>query len=158
MNAALRQRMEELSQAYEWLRQQSLRVHEEAAKIHGQAESPDGMVAVTVGSGGELLALTLDPRASRRVSIEDLAATVVDTVNKAVADASARRSALLAGILPGAASGQSGAPGRAAAPGKAAKTPAPDLTDPATWVPDRPLTDETVDEWLKTIRKREERR
>jgi DNA-binding protein YbaB len=141
-NAALRARMEQLASAYDWMRDQTRRIHEEAAKVTGTAESPDGAVKATVGPRGQLLSLTLDPRASRRLSTEDLSASIVDTVNRAAKDANTRTAELVAPILPTGVSVADLAGGTA---------------DPSAWGLGRPLTDETFDAWWAGIRKEADR-
>jgi DNA-binding protein YbaB len=138
LNAALRHRMEELTQAYEWMRRETSRVHEEAAKVSGHAQSPGGTVTASVDAKGRLVALELEPRASRRLSTVELAATVVETVNKAISDAGARRAELLTSILP---------------PVRPTTGVPADPADPSNWAPDQPLTDETFDQWFGKIKK-----
>lgn len=141
--ALLRARIEELSGAYEWMRKETRRIHEEMAKVTGKAESPDRAVVATVGPRGQLLSLTLDPRASRRMSTEDLAQTVVETVNRAARDASGRAAALLGPILP---------------PGVSASDLADGTADPTAWQPENPLTEATFDGWWSQIRREGTRR
>ncbi len=141
-NAALRARLEELATAYDWMRRQTRRIHEEAAKVTGRAESPDGTVRATVGPRGKLESLTLDPRATRRLSSVELAESIVDTVNRAAKDANTRTAELVAPILPAGVSVAELVDGTA---------------DPSTWGPRRPLTDQTFDAWWAGIRKEADR-
>jgi hypothetical protein len=53
-------------------------------EVRATAESPDGMVGATVGGGGELVDLWLDPRIYRRPDSEALARTIAETVRRAV--------------------------------------------------------------------------
>jgi DNA-binding protein YbaB len=136
-NALLRVRMEELTAAYEWMSEQTTRIHAEMAKLTGKAESRDGMVKATVGQGGTLVALELDPRSSRRVSTEELSVAIIETVNRATKDAGTRAAALAAPLLP------------AGALDKDASA----VSDPATWLSKMPMSEETFDAWWSTIRK-----
>ena len=136
--ALMRARVEELSRAYEWMRKETSRIHGEMAKVTGKAESPDGAVTATVGPRGQLQSLTLDPRASRRMSTEDLAAAIVETANRAARDASGRAAALLGPILP---------------PGVSASDLADGTADPTAWQPEKPLTEGTFDGWWSQLRR-----
>jgi DNA-binding protein YbaB len=136
-SAVLRSQVEELAAAYERIRGETRRVHERMASVTGQAESTDGMVSAKVGPRGHLLSLTLDPRASRRVSTEELSAAIVETVNRAAKEATARAGALLAAILPG------GVPVTDLMEGTA---------DPLRWQPDEPLTESAFEAWLARLK------
>jgi DNA-binding protein YbaB len=140
-NALLRARVEELTEAYEWMRAETRRIHVETQKVTGRAETPGGAVVAEVGPRGQLRSLTLDPRASRRMSSEELAAAIVETVNRAAHDAGTRTAALLASILPA---------------GFSAADLVDGTADPSTWQPERPLTEATFDEWWAKIRKDEQ--
>jgi DNA-binding protein YbaB len=140
-NALLRARLEEMTAAYEWMNQQTRRIHQEMTKVTGRAETKDGMVVATVGPSGKLLSLTLDPRASRRVSTEELAAAIVETVNRAGTQANSKAAAIMGPILP---------------EGVSVDDVTGPSADPATWLPASPLTGEAFDAWWATIRKKSE--
>lgn len=56
-------------------------------QIEGQAESDDGLVRVSVGLGGELKGLELDPRIYRTQDAQALAKSIVETAGRALQDA-----------------------------------------------------------------------
>ncbi len=56
-------------------------------RIEGRAESDDGLVSVSVGLGGELKGLELDPRIYRTQDAQALASTIVETAGRAMRDA-----------------------------------------------------------------------
>lgn len=64
------------------------------------AYSDDGLVRVTVGAHGELKDLVLDPRIYRSSDAAILAATIVGTVNRAVAAAANRMVEMTEPLLP----------------------------------------------------------
>jgi DNA-binding protein YbaB len=142
-NALLRLRLEEMTAAYEWMNKQTARIQQEMSKLTGSAESRDGTVSATVGPRGQLVSLTLDPRSSRRVSTEELAESIMDTVNRAAKQAQSRMVSLVSPILPD---------------GVSADEIANGTVDPASWMPNGPLTDATFDAWWSTIRKKPEGR
>lgn len=55
--------------------------------LSATAESPDGLIEVTVGAFGELRELHLDPRIQRRQDAEALAAAILATVRAAAGTA-----------------------------------------------------------------------
>ncbi|MFC6022186.1 YbaB/EbfC family nucleoid-associated protein [Plantactinospora solaniradicis] len=67
-------------------------------KIRVTAESPDGLVAATVGGRGELRDLELDPRIYREPDAAALARTIVGTIRDA-AGAAAQDAARIAARL-----------------------------------------------------------
>lgn len=56
-------------------------------RVEGRAESDDGLVRVSVGLGGELKGLELDPRIYRSQDAQALAKSIVETVGRALRDA-----------------------------------------------------------------------
>jgi len=70
-------------------------------KLTGTAWSPDRMVKAVVGPRGQLVELELDPRIYRRPNSTALAATIVATVQEAVADVMRRSNEIIDDIVPG---------------------------------------------------------
>jgi DNA-binding protein YbaB len=61
-------------------------VRDQLPELRQTQESEDGLVTVTVGAGGELLALELDPRIYRAPDTAALAANIIGTVQLAAAE------------------------------------------------------------------------
>ncbi|GAA1709270.1 hypothetical protein GCM10009765_68340 [Fodinicola feengrottensis] len=70
------------------------------AAIAESAESPDGLVAATVGECGELRSLWLDPRVYRNRDAAELAGDIQQTVRSAAALARRRAYEILEPDLP----------------------------------------------------------
>lgn len=68
--------------------------------LQGTAESEDGFVSVTVGMGGGLVSLELDPRIYRKPDSAALARTIVDTIERANEDVSTRSKELADEVMP----------------------------------------------------------
>lgn len=66
------------------LRAELLETRTRIAAIEVTADSPDGLVSVTVAGRGELRELHLDPRIYRAADPKALGASIVDTVRDAV--------------------------------------------------------------------------
>ena len=75
-------------------------LHEEARRVQGTQTSKDGLVTVTVGARGELVQLDIDPRVYRRPDSRQLADTIVETVQKAAAQAQERVLEIFEPIVP----------------------------------------------------------
>ena len=69
------------------------------ARIEATAWSPDRYVSATVGPSGELRRLWLDPRIYRLADADRLAATILDTVRAAAAQAHRRAFEAVAPLL-----------------------------------------------------------
>jgi DNA-binding protein YbaB len=70
------------------------------ADLTATAESPDGMVVVTVGVFGDLRALRLDPGLYRSPDAPGVAACILAAVRAAAADVTAQAHGLVAAQLP----------------------------------------------------------
>jgi len=86
----LRRSMDELPEAQKRL-----------TRLTGTAWSPDRMVKAVVGPRGQLVELELDPRLYRRPNSTALAATIVATVQEAVADVMRRSNEIIDDLAPG---------------------------------------------------------
>jgi DNA-binding protein YbaB len=67
----------------EELERETHRIRDSVAGASGSAESPDGLVAATVGVYGELVELVLDARIYRTQDAEALAEQIRAVINKA---------------------------------------------------------------------------
>lgn len=79
--------------------EQIRRVRAELAELEEPAESPDGLVAVTVGAQGQLRSLWLDPRVYRNPDAAALAEDIVEAVREAAESAEARALAIAEPVL-----------------------------------------------------------
>jgi DNA-binding protein YbaB len=68
--------------------------------VTGTAYSEDRMIKAVVGPRGHLMELEIDPRVYRKPNSAALAASILDTVRKAVDDASQKSTAILAENTP----------------------------------------------------------
>ncbi len=98
---------EEAWSDYEILRQDLITLREGIKEVREAATSPDGLVTATVGSRGELLDLSLDPRIYRTTDSAALAETIKATVKAAAGAASAQMIELARPFLPAPTSGGS---------------------------------------------------
>jgi DNA-binding protein YbaB len=80
--------MSDLYEDYARLARKVQEAHRELDEVRATADSDDGLVTATVGGRGELLELTLDPRAYR--DTDTLAVTIRNTITDA-AEAARRR-------------------------------------------------------------------
>jgi len=81
--AGMRAYAEELQNRFQELTTEGPKLNERARAIQVTEKSPDGLVAATVGSRGELIRLDLDPRIYRRPDSRELADTITDTIKAA---------------------------------------------------------------------------
>jgi DNA-binding protein YbaB len=70
------------------------------AEVRASAESPDGLIAATVGGRGELLELALDARIYREHDSRALSRHILDTVKEAADLARAQVVALTRHLMP----------------------------------------------------------
>lgn len=83
--------------------QEVARVRETYAEynaIEHTARSKDGLVAVTVGTGGRLRGIELHPRVYRSLSPSELAEAIMRQADMATAEAAERGRALMAPLMP----------------------------------------------------------
>ncbi|MFG1698202.1 YbaB/EbfC family nucleoid-associated protein [Nonomuraea sp. NPDC049309] len=83
--------------------QEVARVRETYAEynaIEHTSRSKDGLVAVTVGSGGRLLGIELNPRVYRSLSPSELAEAIKRQADLAAAEVAERGRALMAPLMP----------------------------------------------------------
>jgi DNA-binding protein YbaB len=73
----------------------------ELRAITGTAKSRDGFITVTVGPGGRLLKLQLDPRIYRKPDAAKLSADITDAYARATEDAAAKASTVSHRFAPG---------------------------------------------------------
>jgi len=69
-------------------------------EVRGTAWSDDRLVKAVVGPRGQLMELELDPRLYRRPNSKLLAATIVDTVRRAVDDAAGKTREIVDELVP----------------------------------------------------------
>jgi DNA-binding protein YbaB len=131
-NAALRARLEDLLGEYEQLRRQAGAAQQRMRALTGSSRSSDGAVTVEVDSRSRLTRLEIDAKAYRRLSPSQLAAEIQRLYAQASADVTRRAGEVMAPFLPSTASYQRLVDGEA---------------DPAELFAERPLTDETFDQW-----------
>ncbi len=81
--AGMRAYADELQNRFQELATEGPKLHEQARAVQVTEKSPDGLVAATVGSRGELIRLDLDPRIYRRPDSRELADTITDTIKAA---------------------------------------------------------------------------
>jgi DNA-binding protein YbaB len=139
VNAALRARLEHLLTEYDQMRGNLAQLRQRLAAAEGEAMSQDGSVRVTVGPQGQLRALEITPRAYRHLSPSELAAEIVRLADEATTKVREQLQEVMAPFLPAGVSYADAASG---------------TVDPATLAPSRPLTPETVDDWLASLGQR----
>ncbi len=99
-NHALRARFDDVYGEYRRLRSGMDDLQQRLSTMQVSAESPDGLVRVTVGPRGQLVDLRLDRQVYRDMDAEQLARTIVATTQDAVAKTTAQVEELMAGYLP----------------------------------------------------------
>lgn len=99
-NRALRARFDEVYGQYQRLRSGMDELQQKLAALRVTAESEDGHVRVTVGSRGQLITLSLDPRIYRDGDAEALAQKITKTVQAATAGSADEVRQLVSGYLP----------------------------------------------------------
>ncbi len=99
-NHALRARFDDVYGQYRRLRSGMDDLQQRLSTMQVSAESPDGLVRVTVGPRGQLVDLRLDRQIYRDMDAEQLARTIVATTQDAVAKTTAQVEELMAGYLP----------------------------------------------------------
>ncbi|GAA4972935.1 YbaB/EbfC family nucleoid-associated protein [Actinoplanes utahensis] len=100
VNHALRARFDDVVSQYQRLRTGLDDIQERLARLSVTAESPDGTVRVTVGARGQLTGLRFDREIYRRGDPDELARTVLRTVEKAVAQTTEQVQSMVGEYLP----------------------------------------------------------
>jgi DNA-binding protein YbaB len=98
-NRPLRDRLAQVHERYARLRSDMDEMQRRLADMRVLAVSPDGLVRATVGPRGQLIDLWLDRRATR-IDSEQLARTIVATVQDAAARTAAEVEAMMADYFP----------------------------------------------------------
>lgn len=99
-NRALRARFDDVRSQYDRLRAGMDDLQQRLATMNVTAESRDGLVRATVGPRGQLVDLKLDRAIYRIGDADELARTIVATVEKAVAQTTEQVQELVATYLP----------------------------------------------------------
>lgn len=92
----LEQLVQEVNQQTEQLRE----THEKVRELSATATSKDGMVTVTVGPRGEVLAIEFDPRVYRKLSPSELSASIVAEIGRATRQVSGQMKELMEPFVP----------------------------------------------------------
>jgi nucleoid-associated protein EbfC len=93
--------MNKMLQEAQRMQAELAKVQEEAASEVVEASSGGGMVTVKANGGGEIVAITIDPKAIDPDDPEMLADLVLAAVNEALRSASALMESKMQGMLPG---------------------------------------------------------
>jgi nucleoid-associated protein EbfC len=93
--------MNKLMQQAQQMQEQMARMQEEAANEVVEASAGGGMVTVKATGGGEIVAITIDPKAIDPDDPEMLADLVLAAVNEALRSASSLMESKVSGMLPG---------------------------------------------------------
>lgn len=99
-NRALRARFDDVRSQYDRLRAGMGDLQQRLATMNVTVESRDGLVTATVGPRGQLVDLKLDRDIYRAGNPDELARTILATVEKAVAQAGEQVQDLVATYLP----------------------------------------------------------
>lgn len=99
-NAALRAQLEQLLGEYDKARSHLDTMQAAMREAKGEATSKDRSVSVTVGPRGNLIALTIEPRAYRQFSPSALATEITDLVKKATDLVTEEVAGVMAPFLP----------------------------------------------------------
>ena len=93
--------MNKLMQQAQQMQEQMAQMQEEATSEIVEASAGGGMVTVKANGGGELVSITIDPKAIDPDDPEMLADLVLAAVNEALRSASALMESKMQGMLPG---------------------------------------------------------
>ncbi len=85
MRPDMRAELESMLADFEAVSARLTQLKSETAAMTGSAQSSDGSVSVTVGDGGALTRLTIDPSVSERPDLKVLAARIIETARRASA-------------------------------------------------------------------------
>ncbi len=92
--------IDELLSQYRTMRDRLGETQQRIAQVQATAESPDGLVTVTVGPRGELIDLKLHPGIYRRPDSDGLAETILATTREAMRRAHERLREIIEPIVP----------------------------------------------------------
>ena len=90
-----------LQQILTQFRQMQENLQKQVESVHVEASAGGGMVTVKATGGGEIVGITIDPRAIDPDDPEMLADLVLAAVNEALRSASALMESKMQGMLPG---------------------------------------------------------
>ena len=93
--------MNKLMQQAQQMQEQMQRAQDEAANEVVEASAGGGMVTVRASGGGEIVGITIDPKAIDPDDPEMLADLVLAAVNEALRSANALMESKVSGMLPG---------------------------------------------------------
>ena len=93
--------MSKLMQQAQQMQSQMQQMHEEAANETVEASAGGGMVTVKATGGGEIVAITIDPKAIDPDDPEMLSDLILAAVNEALRSANALMESKMQGMLPG---------------------------------------------------------
>jgi DNA-binding protein YbaB len=99
-NHALRARFDDVVSQYQRLRHGLDDIQERLSRMAVTAESADGTVRATVGARGQLIDLRLDREIYRRGDPDELARTILRTVEQAVAKTTGQVQEMVGEYLP----------------------------------------------------------
>jgi DNA-binding protein YbaB len=99
-NHALRARFDDVVSQYQRLRHGLDDIQERLSRLAVTAESADGTVRATVGARGQLIDLRLDREIYRRGDPDELARTILRTVEQAVAKTTGQVQEMVGEYLP----------------------------------------------------------
>lgn len=99
-NHALRARFDDVVSQYQRLRHGLDDIQERLSRLAVTAESADGTVRATVGARGQLIDLRLDREIYRRGDADELARTILQTVEQAVTKTTGQVQEMVGEYLP----------------------------------------------------------
>lgn len=92
--------MEELAEEYNRQAAELRDVYGKLNELTATAQSEDRMVAVTIGSQGQVQGIELDPRVYRKLSPSELSRSILEQIGVATAEVSAETQQLVGPLLP----------------------------------------------------------
>lgn len=98
--AAARSLAEEMQGKLQRLIEEGPKLKERARTLQVTERSKDGLVTATVGAGGQLIRLDIDPRIYRRPDARALADAITDTIKHAGTKAQEEVVGLFASVVP----------------------------------------------------------
>ncbi|MDR8408559.1 YbaB/EbfC family nucleoid-associated protein [Nonomuraea sp. 3-1Str] len=98
--AGLQAYADELQARFMALQSEALDLHERTRAVEVTEKSANGLVSATVGAGGELIRLDLDPRVFRDPDARGLADTITDTIHRAAAKAQDKVVEIFESVVP----------------------------------------------------------
>lgn len=98
--AQLQAYADELQANFTRLQNEALSLHQQARAVEVTEKSANGLVSATVGAGGNLIKLHLDPRVFRQPDAQGLADTITDTIHRAAARAQDKVVKIFESVVP----------------------------------------------------------